>query len=98
MEDLPLLRCIILICGLFSKAKAGNNIPETGFVGKHHPTVVLLIYLGSTSLSCNYVGFQSHIYFYPTHTLCHLIFPLPQGEDGRTSLSSCRTSNNPTGG
>lgn len=69
--------CILLIPGSFDKAKAETNTPQIGFVGKQHPTVFLLIYLGNTSLLCNYVEFQTHIYFYPTHTFCSSIFPLP---------------------
>lgn len=51
------------IHGSFEKEKAGRNKPHTDFVGKHQPTVSLLIYLGNTSLLCNYVKFQTHIYF-----------------------------------
>lgn len=77
--------------GSSEKEKAGKNTPQTGFVGKHPPTVFLLIYLGNTSLLCNYVEFQTRIYFSPTHTLCHLIFSLPYCRRGLTSLTSCRS-------
>lgn len=43
------------------------------------------------------MGFQAHIYFYPPHTLCYLIFSLPYCERGHASLRSCRSSNNPIG-